>query len=79
MQLRHPLALAHVANHPAPVDKPNVMVAAYDFTLLAGKPICTLAALLASLHCDGLCILSGGPYGSAFDARARIQWLQQIG
>ena len=32
LQVRHPFALAHYANHPAAGTPPNVMVAAYTFT-----------------------------------------------
>ncbi|KAL3148070.1 hypothetical protein ABBQ38_014355 [Trebouxia sp. C0009 RCD-2024] len=36
-ELRHPLALAHYANHPAAGSQANVMVAAFDVTLKLGK------------------------------------------
>lgn len=38
LQMRHPLALAHYANHPAAGTKPNVMVAAFSFTPRPGTP-----------------------------------------
>jgi hypothetical protein len=31
LQMRHPLALAHYANHPAAGTQPNVMVAAFTY------------------------------------------------
>ena len=37
LQMRHPLALAHYANHPAAGTQPNVMVAAFDLAFKAGK------------------------------------------
>lgn len=37
LQMRHPLALAHYANHPAAGTPPNVMVAAFDLVLESGK------------------------------------------
>ena len=36
LQIRHPLALAHFANHPPSGTQPNVMVAAYDFVSQEG-------------------------------------------
>ncbi|KAL0028686.1 hypothetical protein WJX79_010548 [Trebouxia sp. C0005] len=36
-EMRHPLALAHYANHPAAGTKPNVMVAAFSFTPRPGE------------------------------------------
>ena len=33
LQMRHPLALAHYANHPPRDTQPNVMVAAVDVQL----------------------------------------------
>lgn len=50
LQMRHPLALAHYANHPAADTQPNVMVAAFDMALKSGKPIFSHSRLLSASH-----------------------------
>ena len=37
LQTRHPLALAHFANHPSKGSEPNVMVAAFDYAAQPGR------------------------------------------
>ncbi|KAK9790327.1 hypothetical protein WJX73_009725 [Symbiochloris irregularis] len=37
LEMRHPLALAHVANHPPPSMQPNVMVASFSLAQIPGE------------------------------------------
>ena len=54
LQMRHPLALAHYANHPAAGTTPNVMVAAFDLVLESGKS-CNLLCSHSKLTGTRLC------------------------
>ena len=51
LQMRHPLALAHFANHPSKGSKPNVMAAAFDFAAQPGRV--PLAICMHKIKCDG--------------------------
>lgn len=57
MQMRHPLALAHVANHPAANTQPNVMVASFSLAQYPGEHTsCQLlfAVCVYSIHVPGM-------------------------
>lgn len=50
---RHPLAVAHLVNHPPPDTEPNVLLAPFDLTLSAGVLSCgrwTGTSALMGIH-----------------------------
>ncbi|KAL3140809.1 hypothetical protein ABBQ32_005352 [Trebouxia sp. C0010 RCD-2024] len=79
-EMRHPLALAHYANHPAAGSQANVMVAAFDLTLKSGEEPWLSAYMPNVMYRDTHAAAASGAFeqsaaikGLAFVAVRRIQ------